>query len=82
MSTSMSQRVRPQLSVCNRAMSSTPAYHDHDVFAQEEPLRAVMQTTVQRVDILGFQNGLHDSRISTNVFPQASVVVAIIELLH
>ena len=36
--------------------------------------------TVQRVVILGFQNGLRDLRISTNVFPKAPVVVGIIEL--
>ena len=58
-------------------MAFTPAYHD--VFAREEPKHPVIQTTVQRVVILGFQNGLHDLRISTNVFPQASVVVGIIE---
>ena len=43
-------------------------------------MHSVIQTTVQRVVILGFQNGLHDLRISTNVFPQGSVVVGIIEL--
>ena len=40
-------------------------------------MHAVIQTTVQRVVILGLQNGLRDSRILTNVFPQASVVVGI-----
>ena len=49
-------------------------------FAREEPMHFVIQTTVQRVVILGFQNGLRNSRISTNVFPQALVVVGIIEL--
>ena len=68
MSAATGQRV-PKLSVCHRAVSSTPAYHDHDVSAQEEPMHAVMQATVQRVVILGFKNGLHDLRISTNVFP-------------
>ena len=43
-------------------------------------MHSVIQTTVQRVVILGFQNGLRDSRISTSVFLQASVVVGIIEL--
>ena len=42
-------------------------------------MHGVIQTTVQRVAILGFQNGLHDLRISTNAFPQAPVVVGIIE---
>ena len=61
-------------------MASTSAYHDHDFFAREEPTHSVIQTTVQRVVILGFQNALRNSRISTNVFPQAFVVVGIIEL--
>ena len=61
-------------------MSSTPANHDHHMFAPEEPVRSIVQTTVQRVVILGLQNGLRDLRISTNVFPQACVVVGIIEL--
>ena len=62
-------------------MSSTPAYHDHDVFVREKPLHSIIQATVQRVVILGFQTELHDLRISTIVFlPQASVVVGIIEL--
>ena len=60
-------------------MTSTPAHHDHDVFAREEPMHSVIQTTVQCVVILGFQNALHDFRISTNVCPQASVLVGIIE---
>ena len=55
MSTATGQRVRPQLSV---AMSSAPANHDHDVFAREEPMHSAIQTTVQRVVILGFQNGI------------------------
>ena len=50
------------------------------VFVGEEPMHAVEQMTVQHVVILGFQNGLHDLRISTSVFPQAPVVVGIIEL--
>ena len=58
----------------------TPTYHDHDVSAREEPMHSVIQTTVQRVVILGFQNGLRNSRISTTVFPEAFVVVGIIEL--
>ena len=48
-------------------------------FTGEEPMHAVVQTSMQRVVILGFQNGLHDPWISTNVF-QAPVVVKIIEL--
>ena len=80
MSAAADQRVRPQLSVCNRAVSSTPAYYDHDVSAREEPVHAVVQATVQRVVLLGFQNGLRDPCISTNVFPQPSVVGGIIEL--
>ena len=62
MSTATGQRVRPQLSVCNTAVSSTPAYHDHDVSAREEPVHAVVQATVRRVSgsrmdfvILGFR---------------------------
>ena len=43
-------------------------------------MHAVIQATVQRVAVLGFQNGLRNSRISTNVFPQTSVFVGIIEL--
>ena len=43
-------------------------------------IHSIVQTTVQRVVILGLQNELRDSRISTNVFPQAPVVVGIIEL--
>ena len=43
-------------------------------------MHSVIQTTVQRVVILGFQNGLSDLRCSTNVFPQAPVVVGIVEL--
>ena len=58
MSTATGQRVRPQLSVCDRTVSSAPAYHDHDVFAREEPVHAVVQATVQRVVIRGFQNGI------------------------
>ena len=61
-------------------MTSTSAHHDHDVFAREETTHSVIQTTVQRLVILGFQNGLRSSRISTNVFPQAFVVVEIIKL--
>ena len=61
-------------------MASTTAFHDHDIFAREEPMHSVIQTTVQRVVILGFQNGLRDLWISTNVFPQPSVVVGIIKL--
>ena len=61
-------------------MASALAYHDHDVSAREEPMHSVVQTTVQRVVILGLQNGFHDSRIWTNKFPQAPVVVGIIEL--
>ena len=80
MSAATDQSVRPQLSVCNRTMVSTPAYHDHDVFAREEPGHSIIQATVHRVVILGFQNGLHDPWISTTVFPQAPVVVGIIEL--
>ena len=74
------QRVRQQLSVRNRAMSSAPPYHDHDVFVGEVPVHSVVQATVQHVEVLGFQNGLRDLRISTNVFPQAPVVVGIIDL--
>ena len=74
------QRVRPQLSVCNRAMPSAPACHDHDVFVGEKPVLAVVQTTMKLVVIPGFQNRLHDLRVPTNVFPQAPVVVGIIEL--
>ena len=33
-------------------------------------MHAVFRTTVHRVVFLGFQNGLRDSRISTNVFPR------------
>ena len=80
MSTATGQRVRPQLSVCNRAMSSTPAYHDQDVFGREEPMHAVIHTTVQCMEVLGFQNELGGPWISTNVFPMAPVVVGIIEL--
>ena len=80
MSTATGQRGRPQLSVRNRAMASTTAFHDHDIFAREEPVHSVIQTTVQRVVILGFQNGPRDLWISTNVFPQPSVVVGIIKL--
>ena len=80
MSTATGQRVRPQLGVRNRAMASTPTYHVHDVFDREEPMHSVKQTIVQRLVILGFQNGLRGLRSSTNVFPQASVVVGIIEL--
>ena len=69
MSTATGQRVRPQLGVRNRAVASTPTYHAHDVFDREEPMHSVKQTTVQRSVILGFQNGLRDLRISTNVFP-------------
>ena len=69
MSTATGQRVRPQLGVRNRAVASTPTYHVHDAFAREEPMHSVKQTTVQRSVILGFQNGLRDLRISTNVFP-------------
>ena len=43
-------------------------------------MHSVVQTTVQRVVILGLQNELRDSRISTNVVPQAPVVVGITEL--
>ena len=78
-STVASQRVRLQLSVWNRAVSSTPASHDHDCSAREEPMHAVIQTTVHLMVVLRFQNGLHDFWISTNVFPRAPVVVGIIE---
>ena len=61
-------------------MASTSAHHDHDVFDREEPMHSVIQTTVHRVVILGFQNGPRNSRMSTNVFPQAYVVVGVIEL--
>ena len=61
-------------------MASTSAYHEHDVFVREEPMHSVIQTTVQRAVIPGFQNGLRNFRMSTNVFPQAFVVVGIIEL--
>ena len=74
------QRVRPQRSVCNRAVSATPAFHDHDVSDREKAVHAVVQATVQRVVVLGLQNGLHDPWISTNVFPQAPIVAGIIEL--
>ena len=80
MSAATDQRVRPQLSACNRTMVSTPTYHDHDVFGREEPRHSIIQAAVHRVVILGFQSGLHDPWISTNVFPQAPVVVGIIEL--
>ena len=80
MSAATGQRVRPQLSVCSRTVSSAPAYHDHDVSAPEEPVQAVVQATVQRVVDLGFQNGLHHLWISTNVFPEVPVIVGIIEL--
>ena len=79
MSATTGQRARPQLGVRNRTMTSTFARHDHDVFAREEPMHSVTQTTVQRVAILGFQNGLRNSRLSTNVYPQTLVVVGIIE---
>ena len=73
MSTTTGQRIRPKLGVRNRTIASTSACHDHDGFAREEPMHSVRQTTVQRVVILGFLNGLRDYRISTTVFPQASV---------
>ena len=44
---------------------------------EKNKMHVVTQATVQRVVVLGFQNGLHDSRISTNVFPQAPVIVAV-----
>ena len=80
MSAAMCQRVRPQLSICNRAVSSAPSYHDHDVSVREEQVHVVVHATVQRVAVLEFQNGLRDSWILTHVFPQAPVVVGIIEL--
>ena len=43
-------------------------------------MHSVAQTTVQHVVILGFQNRLHDLLILTTVFPQAPVVIGIIEL--
>ena len=46
LSTAAGQRVRPQLSVCNRAMSSAPANHDHHVSVGEEPMHAVVQTAM------------------------------------
>ena len=49
-------------------------------FVGEEPMHAVVQTSMWRVVILGFQNGLHDLRISTNVFPQPPVVDGIIAI--
>ena len=78
MSTATGQRVRPQLSVCSRTVSSAPAYHDHDVSAREEPVQALVQATVQRVVVLGFQNGLHDSSdfdqcVSSSFFLQLTV---------
>ena len=77
MLTVTSQCVRPQLSVRYRTMTSTPADHDHNVFAREESRHSVIQTTVQRMEILGFHNGLLNSQI---LFPQALVAAGIIEL--
>ena len=81
MSTATGQRVRPQLSVYNRAMASTPAHHDNDVSARIRT-NAFRRTDdcAARVVTPRFQNELHDPWISTNVFPQAPVVVGIIEL--
>ena len=79
-STATSQRVRPQLSVRNRTMTSAPTDHDHNVFAGEESRHSVVQTTVQLMAILGLHEGSHNSRISTNVCSQARVEVGIIEL--
>ena len=62
MSAATGQCVRTQISVCDRTVSSAPAYHDHDVFAREEPVHAVVQATVQRVVDLGFQNGLPSTK--------------------
>ena len=73
------QRVRPQLSVRDRAMTSTTADHDHNVFARIES-RHSAQTTVQLMVILGYHDGSHNSRISTNVCSQALAAVGIIEL--
>ena len=56
-------------------MTSTLADHNHNVFAREEPRHAVIQTTVQLMVILGFHDGPHDPRISTNVYLQALVTV-------
>ena len=61
-------------------MTSTLADHDHNVFAREESRHAVIQTTVQLMVILGFHDGPHDPRISTNVYLQALVTVGVIEL--
>ena len=72
MSTVTSQRVRGQLSVRNREMTSTP------VFAREESRHSVIQTTVQLMVILGFHDRLRNPRISKDVFPQALVVVGIV----
>ena len=62
------------------AMSSARADHDHHIFAREEPIHTFVLTVMYRVVLLGFQNGLHDLRISTNVFAQAPVVVGIVKL--
>ena len=80
MSKVTSQRVRPQLSVRNRTMTSTHADHDQNVFAREESRLSVIQKTVQLMVILGFHGGPRNFRMSTNLFPQAPVVVGIIKL--
>ena len=61
-------------------MASAPANHDHNVPVGEEPMHTFIQTTVQRVVIPGFQNGLRDVRISANVFPHAPIVVGVVKL--
>ena len=74
MSAATGQRVRPQLSVCNRAVSSTLACHDHDVcMPSNRRLCSAWWFSDSRMDmmIIGFL---------TKVFPQAPVVVGIIEL--
>ena len=58
-------------------MTSTPVDYDHIVFAEEEPRHSVVQTTVQLTVSLGFHDGLRNSRISTNVCPQALVAFRI-----
>ena len=42
------------------------------------PRHSVIQTTVQLM-VLAFHDGLNNSRVSTNVYPQALVTVGIIE---
>ena len=39
-----------------------------------------MYVSAREEPVLGFQNGLRDSRISANVFPEALVVVGIVKL--